>query len=714
MPEYLSPGVFIEEVPARLKAIEGVSTSTGGFVGAAERGTVPGYPLPDFTLPAGVTFEFPIDRGPVLTTSFAEFARSFGGPLALVAGETHGYLARAVRAFFANGGKRCFVTRVVHFDPADLGDSATRSVLRVHQGTVLRLARDVRATDTEVIFTSLRWVSMAGANGIAFFRRDGTAIGAAGLAVTAYDTQANRVTMSAAAGADLDRDEVFAVPQASTVTATGPQFFARTPGRWSERLSVTIANSEGPPVPITQPGAATDTTIQVQSATSFYVGALVEIDHGAANPAAGDRVRTYHEVTDIAGNTLTVTPALGSSAQSGLGPDGKEYIPFVRTVEIDVVIADPSGPTPTTEVYRRLPWNENPDPLIRRRHYSTVINTRSRLVYVLPPWADTGLSDSEVDITDQPTTANGFEARPAPADVGEDNYGQLEADDYEGVDNGPGRRSGIESLQDAEDIRIVAAPGQTDPDVQNALISQCERMRYRFAVLDGEAEPDANAVITAILAHRNSYDTSYGAYYTPWIADREDDRTIFLPPSGHVAGIYARVDIDRGVWKAPANEVVRGATGLFAYITTGEQDVLNPRGVNAIRRFEGRGIRVWGARTLSSDPEWRYINVRRFMIYLEASLDRGTQWVVFEPNAPETWSRVADSVSAFLHTQWRVGALFGRKPEDAFFVRCDETTMTADDIQNGRLICEIGVAIVRPAEFVIFRIEQITGFAART
>ena len=470
MPEYLSPGVFIEEVPARLKAIEGVSTSTGGFVGAAERGTVPGYPLPDFTLPAGVTFEFPIDRGPVLTTSFAEFARSFGGPLALVAGETHGYLARAVRAFFANGGKRCFVTRVVHFDPADLGDSATRSVLRVHQGTVLRLARDVRATDTEVIFTSLRWVSMAGANGIAFFRRDGTAIGAAGLAVTAYDTQANRVTMSAAAGADLDRDEVFAVPQASTVTATGPQFFARTPGRWSERLSVTIANSEGPPVPITQPGAATDTTIQVQSATSFYVGALVEIDHGAANPAAGDRVRTYHEVTDIAGNTLTVTPALGSSAQSGLGPDGKEYIPFVRTVEIDVVIADPSGPTPTTEVYRRLPWNENPDPLIRRRHYSTVINTRSRLVYVLPPWADTGLSDSEVDITDQPTTANGFEARPAPADVGEDNYGQLEADDYEGVDNGPGRRSGIQSLQDVEDIRIVAAPGQTDPDVQNALI----------------------------------------------------------------------------------------------------------------------------------------------------------------------------------------------------------------------------------------------------
>jgi phage tail sheath protein FI len=705
MPEYLSPGVFIEEVPARLKAIEGVSTSTAGFVGAAERGTVPGYPLPDFTPPAGVTFEFPVDRGPVLTTSFAEFTRAFGNPPPLGPGETHGYLARAVRAFFANGGKRCFVARVVHFDPANLGDSATRSVLRVHQGTVLRLARDVRAADTEVLFTSLRRVSAAGSSGIAFHRRDGTAIGASGLTVTAYDTLANRVTLSAAAGADLDRDEVFAIPQASTVTATGPRFFARTPGRWSERLGVTIANSDGPAVPIVQPGVAADTTVQVRSASSFYPGAFVEVDHGATNPTAAARVRTYHEVTDIAGTTLTLAPALGSSADTS---------GFVRVVEIDVTIADPSGPTPVTEVFARLPWNENPDPAIRRRHYSTVINARSRLVYVLPPWADTGLSDSETGIADQPTTASGFEARPLAADVGEDSYGEIVPDDYEGVDSGPGRRSGIQALQDAEDIRIVAAPGQTAVDVQNALITQCERMRYRFAVLDAEAEPDPGAVITAILRHRNSYDTSHAAYYTPWIADREDGQTVFLPPSGHVAGIYARVDTDRGVWKAPANEVVRGATGLAAYITTGEQDLLNPRGVNAIRRFEGRGILVWGARTLSSDPEVRYVNVRRFLIFLEASLDRGTQWVVFEPNTPETWSRVTDSVSAFLHSQWRAGALLGRKPEDAFFVRCDETTMTEDDIQNGRLICEIGVAIVRPAEFVIFRIEQIAGLATRS
>jgi uncharacterized protein len=171
------------------------------------------------------------------------------------------------------------------------------------------------------------------------------------------------------------------------------------------------------------------------------------------------------------------------------------------------------------------------------------------------------------------------------------------------------------------------------------------------------------------------------------------------------------VDDGRGVWKAPANEVLFNVTGLRMNISTGEQDVLNPVSVNCIRRFTNRGILVWGARTLSSDPEFRYINVRRYLIFLEHSLDRGTQWVVFEPNSPDTWGRVVDSVSAFLHTQWRSSALFGRRPEDAYYVRCDESTMSADDVQNGRLICQIGVAIVRPAEFVIFRIEQLTGYA---
>jgi phage tail sheath protein FI len=281
-------------------------------------------------------------------------------------------------------------------------------------------------------------------------------------------------------------------------------------------------------------------------------------------------------------------------------------------------------------------------------------------------------------------------------------------DDYMGQDLGPGFRSGIQALKDAESISIIAAPGQTDREVQGELINQCELLRYRFAVLDGEQNP-AGGSVNAILTHRDQYDSSYAAYYVPWLQITLNNQNVFLPPSGHIAGIYAGTDNSRGVWKAPANVVVQNITGLKTYIVRGEQDILNPVGVNCIRRFDQLGTRVWGARTISSDSSLKYVNVRRTLIFLEASIDYGTQWVVFEPNNPDTWGRVTDSVTAFLMTQWTNGALFGVKPTDAFFVRCDLTTMTADDIQNGRLICLIGVAIVRPAEFVIFRIEQITG-----
>jgi phage tail sheath protein FI len=283
-------------------------------------------------------------------------------------------------------------------------------------------------------------------------------------------------------------------------------------------------------------------------------------------------------------------------------------------------------------------------------------------------------------------------------------------DDYIGVDNGPNHRSGIQSLLDADSISIIAAPGRTAQVVQDELINQCELNKGRFAVLDGEQDP-AGESVNGILNHRDAYDTSYAAYYVPWLQITLTNQNLYLPPSGHVVGLYAGTDNSRGVWKAPANVVVQDITGLKAYLVTGEQDILNPVGVNAIRRFDTLGTRVWGARTLSSDDSLIYVNVRRTLIFLEASIDQGTQWVVFEPNTPDTWDRLSDSVGAFLTTQWRNGALFGLKPEDSFFVRCDETTMTADDIQNGRLICEIGVAIVRPAEFVIFRIEQITGYA---
>ena len=199
-----------------------------------------------------------------------------------------------------------------------------------------------------------------------------------------------------------------------------------------------------------------------------------------------------------------------------------------------------------------------------------------------------------------------------------------------------------------------------------------------------------------------------GAYYFPWIEVYDPQKgNVFQPPSGYMAGVYARSDAERGVHKAPANELVRGALGLKYSITKGEQDILNPKGINCIRFFKNRGIRVWGARTISSDPSWRYINVRRLFNMVEASIELGTQWVVFEPNDHKLWKRVERTITAFLLMVWRSGALLGKTPEEAFYVKCDEETNPPEVIDAGQLICEIGMCPVKPAEFVIFRIGQM-------
>lgn len=202
--------------------------------------------------------------------------------------------------------------------------------------------------------------------------------------------------------------------------------------------------------------------------------------------------------------------------------------------------------------------------------------------------------------------------------------------------------------------------------------------------------------------------------YYPWVKllDPNTGEKIAVPPSGHVAGIYARNDTERGVHKAPANEIVRGALETELTLTKGEQDVLNPMGVNCIRSFTGRGLRVWGARTISSDPAWRYVNVRRLFNYVEKSIERGTQWVVFEPNDPDLWARVRRDVTAFLTGVWRDGALFGMTPQEAFFVKCDAETNPPDVRDRGQLVIEIGLAPVKPAEFVIFRLSQFSGGGA--
>ncbi|MFJ1896064.1 MULTISPECIES: phage tail sheath family protein [unclassified Streptomyces] len=305
-----------------------------------------------------------------------------------------------------------------------------------------------------------------------------------------------------------------------------------------------------------------------------------------------------------------------------------------------------------------------------------------------------------------------------PAASGSGEVARLDASEYVGD---AAARTGFGGLEAIDEITMVSVPdlmsahqrGDIDAEgvrtVQLAVIAHCEQMGDRVAILDTPPGLSAQQVRT----WRNDeagYDSRYATLYYPWVRvfDPAAGRNTTVPPSGHIAGVWARSDAERGVHKAPANEVVRGAVDLELRLSKGEQDLLNPIGVNCVRAFSGRGVRVWGARTLSSDPAWRYLNVRRLFNYLEESILLGTQWVVFEPNDDRLWSSIRRNVTAFLTEEWRRGALFGRTAEEAFYVRCDRDNNPQESIDQGRVICEIGVSPVKPAEFVVFRLAQFS------
>ncbi len=301
-----------------------------------------------------------------------------------------------------------------------------------------------------------------------------------------------------------------------------------------------------------------------------------------------------------------------------------------------------------------------------------------------------------------------------------------------------GRRKGLDLLEETDEVAIVAAPGFSDPASHDALLTHCEKRKNRVAVLDSPATVTNIEALTKVgtaAATRSKRkeggdagatdssdaggfrprqsDGGFGAYYFPWITMRDPlnpSELVDVPPSGHIAGIYARSDAMRGVHKAPANEIIRGAVNVTYRVTREEQGVLNPNGVNCIRLFPNEGIRVYGARTVAaSSSEYRYLNIRRLLNQIEESIARNTGWVVFEPNDRPLWKSIVRDVSAFLTLLWRQGALMGRTAEEAFFVKCDEETNPTDVIDAGQVVTVIGVAPVKPAEFVIFRIGQGTG-----
>jgi phage tail sheath protein FI len=340
------------------------------------------------------------------------------------------------------------------------------------------------------------------------------------------------------------------------------------------------------------------------------------------------------------------------------------------------------------------------------KYVETMVNGNSQYIWLTPPAGKVSM---------MPAPRSGAFALQAPASTAL----QISTSDFMGKVQD---RSGIEGLESIEEITIVCAPdlmsaykrGLIGDDalvgLQKALIAHCERLQGRVAIIDPPPGLDPQEMLD--WRNKSMIDSSYATLYYPWIKvldplDATGKRLLSVPPSGHMAGIWARTDSERGVHKAPANEVVRGAVNVGTEITAGEQSLLNPKGVNCIRTFGSRGIRVWGARTLSSDAAWKYINVRRLFNYIESSIKGGTQWAVFEPNDFGLWQRLKRDITNFLLRPYRDGALFGATQEQAFYVKCDAETNPPDVIDAGMVIVDIGICPVKPAEFVVFRITQL-------
>ncbi|NJP43101.1 phage tail sheath family protein [Actinacidiphila epipremni] len=416
------------------------------------------------------------------------------------------------------------------------------------------------------------------------------------------------------------------------------------------------------------------------------------------------------------------------AARSGAGKDAGAAQPvelggFLVTARpgvtgVSVEVADAEGDSPAEDRFRVLV--RQGDQVVETYDASTRKNVRAYLVTQARGSQLVEVAEKRGAAPSRP--ANGTTAVPdgpaAGSGAGSGAVARLSPAEYVGD---IAERTGFGGLETIDEITMVAVPdlmsayerGAIDAEgvrtVQLAVIAHCEQMGDRVAVLDTPPGLSAQAVRT----WRNDeagYDSRHAALYYPWVRvfDPAVGHNTTIPPSGHVAGVWARNDAERGVHKAPANEVIRGAVDLEIRLSKGEQDLLNPIGVNCVRAFPGRGIRVWGARTLSSDPAWRYLNVRRLFNYLEESILLGTQWVVFEPNDDRLWSSIRRNVTAFLTEEWRRGALFGRTADEAFYVKCDRDNNPPESIDQGRVVCEIGVCPVKPAEFVVFRLAQFS------
>lgn len=675
MPEYLSPGVYVEEIEIGAKPIEGVSTSTAGFLGVAEIGNTEGLPE--------------------LVTSFADFKRKFGGYLPASYG-IYRFLPYAVDSFFMNGGSRCYVMRIA---PSDAVEASNIAVVT---GVKLQLTEDRNSGDTILLLDSLHGIDNNSKITLERLRADGTVEASdADVDVSSYDSSMNTLTLESplvnSYPKKFTRITVTTLAGGATAASDTLDFFAVSKGDWGEQIRIRTIPATQARTQITEiiGDAATSTRYRIKNKNGFYRGAIVVFDNGT--------VKQYRRVTALQDDIVTLSGHLTGDG----GVVDTNLIPArtLATCEFSFQVAYKE------QVENFFNLSMNPD---TPNYFKKIVNNRSNFITLTSPYAAPA-DFTRSDPFDMPANSILIDGKLwiTLSNGSDGTVSGINASDFKGVDSGPGKRSGIEAFKDIDEVSIIAAPGVTDANIQLALVAHCENLKDRFAVLDILENAQK---VSDVRAHRNIFDSAYAALYHPWIKvfDPLEKIEIFIPPTGSVMGIYSRSDQERGVHKAPANEVVRGAIDLKYLLNKGEQDILNPEGVNLIRAFPGRGIRIWGARTCSSNTLWKYVNVRRLFLYIEESIEEGTQWVVFEPNNEKLWGRVRATITEFLTRVWRDGALMGTKPEEAFFVKCDRTTMTQDDIDNGRLICVIGIAPVKPAEFVIFRIAQWAGGSSVT
>jgi len=818
MPEYLAPGVYVEEIEIGAKPIEGVSTSTAGFIGLAEKG--------------------PLDQ-PTLVTSFAEYQRIFGGYLNELKMKDSddkniymGFLPYAVEGFFANGGKRAYVIRVAsnavsaesNIPDSSGGDakivntvSAGSKIIKIDKFIDLTNSKDFLINDNahseslitvgyakiltldSSLFNSFdadskiemankadssfeiksidesseiielkEEISLGIDDGILIEDENDSSKNEICVVTGTPDPQNNKkysVTRLKHVHADLTKIKAFKLESDTTKTETiiakvekdseilpinsqdtifspgsyikisnestkppvTPEYFgikevtassdnilwlanetklkyshnndqkiqqlisaievtAINGGTWGNRIEIRVKESEIPKLNLKS--VENSNVLELDTITGIEKGTLIKLP--TTPPSYGVVNEVTKEMTDTG---IKNKVALDNPTTA---PQGEASI-----VEFDLTVSFDGF----DEVFKNLSLIKS-----HSRYIENVINKdTSQLITVkdisnAPDSSRTLLSTGKT-----PWKLNkGYDGTPDSTTFREVYKGKENSSD-------PQNSTGLQSFKNVDDVNIISIPGITDQSIINELIIHCETMKDRFAVLDSEKGVD----LKGIKLQRNLYDSKYAAIYYPWLSiyDPLSKTKINVPPSGHICGVYARSDTERGVHKAPANETLNGILGLekvgetVRSITKGQQDTLNPNGINCIRAFPGRGIRVWGARTISSDSLWKYINIRRLFLFLEESIDEGTQWVVFEPNDEKLWARVRQTITQFLTQVWKDGALMGTTPEEAFFVKCDRTTMTQNDIDNGRLIVMIGVSPVKPAEFVIFRIAQWTGGA---